>query len=138
MQLKLNHLVRLFPLPWGCDVTPQEVPPERLTATVYAADSTRICETRGEHAADLAQVIVDAVNKHLKPSCLEDYDRLDFWCQGWMRKLNHVIGLRNHSYNEVERERLDLRIKHLRDRHDAALKRRQPFADMLLSLGRKS
>jgi len=61
----LDRLVRLFPIPWERDVTKQEVPPERLTATIYAADSTRICETKGEHAADLAQVIVDAVNNYL-------------------------------------------------------------------------
>lgn len=66
----LDRLVRLFPLPWELDVTAQEVPPERLTATIYAADSTRICETKGEHAADLAQMIVDAVNNYLPNSVL--------------------------------------------------------------------
>lgn len=61
----LDRLVRLFPTPWERDVTAQEVPPSRLTATIFAADSTRICETKGEHAADLAQIIVDAVNNYL-------------------------------------------------------------------------
>lgn len=61
----LHRLARLFPLPWERDVTAQEVPPERLTATIYAADSARICETNGEHAADLARMIVDAVNNYL-------------------------------------------------------------------------
>lgn len=61
-----------------------------------------------------------------------DYDRLNFWCQAWMIKLNHVIMLRNHSYCDKQRGRLDVRIKHLRARHDAALQRRKPFADALL------
>jgi len=61
-----------------------------------------------------------------------DYDRLNFWCQGWMSKLNHVIRLRNHSFNAKQRSRLDLRINHLRARHNAALQRRQPFAAALL------
>ena len=60
----LDRLDRLFPTPWERDVTAQEVPASRLTATIFAADSTRICETRGEHAADLAQMIVDAVNDY--------------------------------------------------------------------------
>jgi hypothetical protein len=61
----LDRLVRLFPTPWGRTVTAQEVPLPRLTATIFAADSTRICETKGEHAADLAQMIVTAVNNYL-------------------------------------------------------------------------
>lgn len=67
----------------------------------------------------------------LRPAVQADYDRLDFWCQGWMSKLNHVIRLRNHSFNDKQRSRLDVRINQLRARHDAALKRRQPFAAAL-------
>ena len=68
----------------------------------------------------------------LHPICSADYDRLNFWCQGWMLALNHVIRLRNHSYNDKQRARLVVKINHLCARHDAALKRRQPFADALL------
>ncbi|MBK8037724.1 MAG: hypothetical protein IPK22_11400 [Verrucomicrobiaceae bacterium] len=68
----------------------------------------------------------------LHPICSADYDRLNFWCQGWLSKLNHVIRLLNHSFNDKQRGRLDVRINHLRARHNAAVKRRQPFADALL------
>jgi hypothetical protein len=68
----------------------------------------------------------------LHPIYSADYDRLNFWCQAWMSKLNHIIRLRNHSYNNRQRGGLDVRIKHLRDRHNAALKRRQMSADALL------
>jgi hypothetical protein len=49
-----------------------------------------------------------------------------------MSKLNHVIRLQNHSLNDKQRGRLAVRITQLRARHNAALKRRQPFADALL------
>lgn len=61
------------------------------------------------------------------------YERMNFWCQGWMLVLNHVIRLRNHSYNDKQRARLDVKINQLRARHNAALKRRKPFADALLN-----
>jgi len=57
-----SRLVRLFPHPWSFDVSPQETPPARNSVTIYAADSTRICETRGEHAVALAKLIVKSVN----------------------------------------------------------------------------
>ena len=50
------------PHPWSFDVSPQETPPARNSATIYAADSTRICKTRGEHAQALAKLIVESVN----------------------------------------------------------------------------
>jgi len=59
-------LVGLFPSPWSFDVSPQETPPARNSSTIYAADSTRICETRGEHAEALARLIVESVNHCLK------------------------------------------------------------------------
>ncbi len=59
----LTRVVRLFPHPWSFDVSAQETPPARNSATIYAADSTRICEIRcGEHAAVLAKLIVESVN----------------------------------------------------------------------------
>lgn len=61
------------------------------------------------------------------------YERMNFWCQGWMLVLNHVIRLRNHSYNDKQRARLDVTINQLRARHNAALKRRKPLADALLN-----
>jgi hypothetical protein len=64
--------------------------------------------------------------------CSADYDRLNFWCQAWMSKLNHIIRLRNRSCNDKQRGRLDVRIEHLRARYAAALKRRQPLADAIL------
>jgi hypothetical protein len=57
-------LKRIAPTPWEVERTAQEVPPSRLTATVYAADSTRICETKGPHAVEIAQLIADAVNNY--------------------------------------------------------------------------
>jgi hypothetical protein len=56
------HLLQLFPLPWERDLHTRDVPPSRRCCIIYAADSMRICETRGEHADALARMIVNAVN----------------------------------------------------------------------------
>lgn len=56
------RLARMFPAPWSFDTSLQETPPNRKCATIYAADSTRICTTRGEDAGELARMIVEAVN----------------------------------------------------------------------------
>lgn len=61
----LPRLVRLFPSPWSFDTSPQETPPSRYSAVIYSADSTRICETRGENAVALAKLIINAVNHSL-------------------------------------------------------------------------
>ncbi len=50
-------------LPWTFDVSPQDTVPSRRRATVYAADSSMVCQTTGEHAHIMARAIVDAVNK---------------------------------------------------------------------------
>lgn len=86
-------------------------------------------------SAELHQHDRQPSNGCVHPACLPvaAYERMNFWCQGWMLVLNHVIMLRNHSYNDKQRARLDVRINQLRARHDAALKRRQPFADALLN-----
>lgn len=55
----------LYPLPWECELSPQQTPTNRFVASIYAADSTRVCETRGEHALILAATIVEAVNSLL-------------------------------------------------------------------------
>jgi hypothetical protein len=55
------------PGPWSFDVSPQETPPARRNSTIYAADSTRICDLRGEHAEALARLIVKSVN-HCLPN----------------------------------------------------------------------
>lgn len=61
----MTRLVRLFPSPWSFDTSPQETPPSRYSAVIYSADSTRICETRGENAVALAKLIINAVNHSL-------------------------------------------------------------------------
>ena len=71
----VDALVRLFPHPWSFDVSPQETPPARNSAMIYAADSTRICETRGEHAEALAELIVESVN-HFPPNVPDDQQPL--------------------------------------------------------------
>lgn len=55
-------------LPWTFVVSPQDTVPSRRRATVYAADSSMVCQTTGEHAHTTARVIVDAVNKQDQPS----------------------------------------------------------------------
>lgn len=57
-----TQLAAQFPTPWSFDVSPQETPPARNSATIYAADSTRICEIRGELAEHLARLIAHSVN----------------------------------------------------------------------------
>jgi len=74
--LPQSRLVRLFPHPWSVDVSPQETPPARNSVTIYAADSTRICETRGEHAKALAKLIVESVN-HCLPNSQTNKQKLD-------------------------------------------------------------
>lgn len=49
-------------LPWTFDVSPQDTVPSRRRATVYADDSSMVCQTTGEHAHIMARAIVDAVN----------------------------------------------------------------------------
>src|SRR5690606_6640788 len=61
----MSQLVRLFPSPWSFDTSPHESPPSRGSAVIYSADSTRICETRGDNAVALAKLIVVAVNYSL-------------------------------------------------------------------------
>lgn len=73
----VSHLVRLFPPPWSFDPSCQETPPERHSAWVFAADSTRICETRGADADALARLIVGAVNQYLPNSELPQPKKTD-------------------------------------------------------------
>jgi hypothetical protein len=68
----LDRPVRLFPYPWSFDVSPQEVPPARNSATIYAADSTHICKTRGEYAEALAKMIVESVNHFTQNVAIAD------------------------------------------------------------------
>jgi len=64
-ELALSALVRLAPPPWTFDAFKHRLPKYR-SATIYAADSTRICVTTGEHAEALAELIVNSVNQCLQ------------------------------------------------------------------------
>lgn len=50
-----------YPRPWGVDSFPHGSP-KFSSAVLYAADSTRICQTTGTHAEALACQIASAVN----------------------------------------------------------------------------
>lgn len=51
-----------YPRPWMFDFFEHPVPRYR-SATIYAADSTWVAKTTGVHCEQLAQSIIDAVNK---------------------------------------------------------------------------
>ena len=50
-----------FPTPWTCDAFPHPIA-TFISATIFDANSTWICQTKGKNAHALAQIIVDAVN----------------------------------------------------------------------------
>lgn len=52
------------PLPWSYLKSPQETPPERFSATVYADDSGVVCRMQGPDSEALAKFIVDSANEH--------------------------------------------------------------------------
>lgn len=56
----------MFPVPWEVDWFPSAVG-SRCQAVIYAADSTRVAETKGEHAKELAELIVNSVNTRGRP-----------------------------------------------------------------------
>jgi hypothetical protein len=58
------------PFPWSFEMAKQETPPQRRSAIIYAVDSTRICEIKGAAAAEVAELIVSAVNQ----KAADDYE----------------------------------------------------------------
>jgi hypothetical protein len=60
-----------------------------------------------------------------------EYDRLNWWCQGWIRKLNASIRVCN-RLSGGQRDKLASVIGKLRDRFDLACERRKPAAEALL------
>ncbi len=59
-----------FPTPWTFDNLPHPIP-TFSSATIFDAKSTRICQTKGEHAETLAKIIVHAVNEKNRKEPIE-------------------------------------------------------------------
>jgi hypothetical protein len=55
------ELSEKYPKPWTFDFFDHKAK-QFASATIYAADSTRICQTKGEDAKQLAELIIQSVN----------------------------------------------------------------------------
>lgn len=68
----------------------------------------------------------------------QEYNRLNFWVQGWLSRLNSVIKIRNESFGIRVYKILTKQINYLRSRYEKAVERRKPAADALMEKLKKS
>lgn len=62
----------------------------------------------------------------------QEYERLNFWVQGWLSRLNNAIKIRNELFGTRVHKILAKRIDYLRSRYEKAVARRKPASDVLM------